>query len=74
MPLLFDVRRDPSEAYPLSATDLYQVFETSDVPYFVIKDNQFETAIQLAVVTFILGKETFSQALIVGQATNQPAK
>jgi aldehyde dehydrogenase (NAD+) len=26
----------PSEAYPLSATDLYQVFDTSDLPGGVV--------------------------------------
>lgn len=46
-------------------------FQTSDVPYFVIKDNQFESAVQLAVIAFILGQETYNQALVVGQAINQ---
>ena len=46
-------------------------FDLVDVPYFVIKDNQFEQALQLAVVSFILGQQTYQQALIVGQAINQ---
>ena len=46
-------------------------FDLVDVPYFVIKDNQFEQALQLAVVTFILGQQTYQQALVVGQAINQ---
>jgi len=46
-------------------------FDLVDVPYFVIKDNQFEQALQLAVVSFILGQQTYQQALIVGQGINQ---
>ena len=36
------------------------VFEQVDVPYFIIKDNQFETAIELAIIIFILAKETIT--------------
>jgi hypothetical protein len=46
-------------------------FETVNVPYYVIKDNQFETALELAVITYILTKEVIAQALILGQAANQ---
>ena len=43
------------------------VFQTYDVPYFVIPDNQFETALQLAVVTYLMSKELYQNALLVGE-------
>ena len=42
-----------------------------DVPYFVIKDNQFEQALQLSIITFIIAQQTYQQALIVVQAITQ---
>ncbi len=47
------------------------VFETIDVPYFLIKDNQFETALELAIITYILTKETISAAQQISQANTQ---
>lgn len=35
------------------------IFESHDVPYFVISPNRFETSLQLAIVTFIMAKETY---------------
>ena len=46
------------------------IYTTHDVPYFVIKDNQFETALQLAVMSYIIGDALYSQALIVAEAIN----
>ena len=46
-------------------------FDEVDVPYFVIKDNQFEQALQLSIITFIIAQQTYQQALIVGQAITQ---
>tara|TARA_R110000787_G_scaffold148149_1_gene262019 strand:+ start:1493 stop:3247 length:1755 start_codon:yes stop_codon:yes gene_type:complete len=47
------------------------VFEQVDVPYFIIKDNQFETAIELAIIIFILAKETITAYQAIGQANTQ---
>ena len=45
-------------------------FTTHDVPYFVIKDNQFETALQLAIMSYIIGDAVYQQSLAVGTAIN----
>jgi hypothetical protein len=45
-------------------------FTSHDVPYFVIPDNQFETSLQLAVVTFIMFKETYEAGERFGEALN----
>ena len=47
------------------------VFDNVDVPYFVIKDNQFETALELAIITYILTKETIAAAQQISQANTQ---
>lgn len=41
------------------------------MPYFIIKDNQFETALELAIITYILTKETIAAAQQIGQANTQ---
>lgn len=41
------------------------VYNTYDVPYFVIPDNQFETSLQLAVITFLMAEQTYQIALEV---------
>ena len=38
-------------------------FTTYDVPYFVIPDNQFETFLQLSVITYIMAEQTYAVAL-----------
>jgi hypothetical protein len=45
-------------------------FTSHDVPYFVIKDNQFETSLQLAIMTYIIGDALYSQALVTATAIN----
>jgi len=45
-------------------------FTSHDVPYFVIKDNQFETALQLAIMSYIIGDAVYQQSLAVGTAIN----
>lgn len=45
-------------------------YTSHDVPYFVIKDNQFETALELAVMTYIIGDALYSQGLVVAEAIN----
>jgi len=45
-------------------------FTSHDVPYFVIPDNQFELSLQLAVVTFIMFKETYEAGERFGEALN----
>ncbi len=47
------------------------VFETIKVPYFIIKDNQFETALELSIIVYILAKEVIAQAQQVSQASTQ---
>ena len=47
------------------------VFDTIKVPFYIIKENQFETALQLAIVVYVLTKEVIAQALVVGEAANQ---
>ncbi len=45
-------------------------FQNYDVPYFVIKDNQFETALQLSIITFIMTKELIEAGHKIGQSIN----
>ena len=45
-------------------------FTSHDVPYFVIKDNQFETGLQLAIMSYIIGDAVYQQSLAVGTAIN----
>ena len=48
-------------------------FTSHDVPYFVIKDNQFETSLQLAIMTYIIGDALYNQALVTAYAMYKPA-
>ena len=45
-------------------------FMSHDVPYFVIPPNRFETSLQLAVVTFIMAKETYEAGERITEAVN----
>jgi len=46
-------------------------FNTFDVPYFVIKDNQLEVGITLAISVYIMTKETIEAARDLVQATTE---
>ena len=46
------------------------IFTSHDVPYFVIKDNQFEASLQLSVITYLMAKETYEAGERVQKAIN----
>ena len=46
-------------------------FQTHTVPYFVIEDNAFLKSIQLGVIVYLLGKETYFFALKVAEGVAQ---
>lgn len=46
-------------------------FDTFNVPYFVIKDNQLEVGITLAISVYIMTKETIAAARDLVQATTE---